>query len=145
MANKKQTRSMSSAPDLKQIWIDEIDDEVLIALDKAVRTSYYGYRIKDILPSIAKLHMQLWVGRDVGKVFVVLTKLITHPRGKELNVWAVGGEGYIKNVAMVTKRLEAFARAEQCKWMTYYTERKGWARICSAFAKKKYELWMKEL
>ncbi len=143
MADEEQERV--AGPYIKQIWLDEITDETLSALDKAVRMSYYGHRLKDLIPEIAELRVQLWQGQSSSGLFVYLTKLRSYPEGKELELWAVGGRGWVKHYKKIHARVEAFAQAEGCRWISYSTDRKGWMKLQPEGFKKKSTLWMKEI
>jgi len=146
MANKKQTPARQKAQlEFEQIWINGLDTKGIKALQKAVAANYFGYEVSHIIEEVARLHMQLWLGREGDKCFVILTKLTTHPGGKELALWSVGGEGYVRHLEQVYQKLLMFARKEDCRWMTGFVDRKGFGRLYERFNVKKYGLWCKEI
>lgn len=131
---------------IKQIWIDELDEDSIKALEQAVKVNYFGYEVKHIIEEVAHLRMQLWLGKDGDKCYVVLTKLTTHPGGKELTLWSVGGRGYTKNLSEIYTTLKTFAMKENCRWMTGFVDRKGFSKLYTMFEPlKKYGLWIKEI
>ena len=143
---KEHEKISNTRLDLKQVWIDDLKDDDLILLDKAAKTSYYGHELKHIVEDIAHLRLQCWIGRGPRSHFALLTKLTTHPGGKELAIWCVAGKGYVRNLEGIYERLKEFAKAEGCRWLTGYVDRKGFGRLYARFAPlKKYGLWMKEL
>lgn len=102
----------------EQIYLDRISDNVLILLDKAVKTSYYGFKVSHILPEIANFNMQLWECKGDNTHFIVITQMTKYPAGTELMIWSVAGKGYIKNVDLVYDTLINFARDNNCRWLS---------------------------
>jgi len=132
---------MEQGSAITQIWIDQIDDETVEAINRALGAVYFGYDIHYVIEQVAHLKMQLWRGRG----FIVLTTINTHPGGKELNIWTVGGKGYIKEIPRIYETLKDFALKEDCKWITGFVDRKGFGRLYKEFNTKKYGLWIKEI
>lgn len=130
----------------EQIWLDKLDETSMKALQKAVKASYYDYRVEDILKFISDFKMQLWRGQHQDETFILVTQVIQHPNGKELQIWSVGGKGYVKQVNRVYEKLEAFAQAEGCKWISGQIEDARFERVYKRFKPKKvYTTWVTEI
>jgi hypothetical protein len=101
----------------KQVPVSHATRELLVLLDKAAKAGYYGYNVSHVVKWAIEGKAQIWqlAGPDCSGVLV--TQILEHPAGKELFIWSMAGQGFLANADMIMDRLEAFARAEQCKWI----------------------------
>lgn len=131
---------------LKQIWVDCLDEIDRKCLQKAVDASYYGHEVGHILADVQENFMQLWRGAADGKRFVIITQVFSHPGGKELRIWSVGGEGYIRAIETSYATLCEFAKKYHCKWITGLVNREGFERLYKKFNfTETYRNWIVEL
>lgn len=135
-----------TAPYVEQIWIDKIDARDLTCLQIAVDVGIFGHRVEHILLEVEQHHMQLWRGEYNSERFVVITQILSHPGGRELKIWSVGGKGYVKALDKTYTTLHAFAKKYQCRWITGLVKRKGFERLYARFKfKDLYRNWIVEI
>ena len=98
--------------------LTEID---LALLEGAVSRSYFGLRKGDILRSATKQEMQIWRFSHEESHGLFVTDVRDNPDGKELFVWLIVGDGIFanpRNLHFALDRLEEFARAMDCRWIS---------------------------
>lgn len=118
---------------IQQIWLDSIEAEDITPLQLAADVLPFGYKVEDILGDIREGYRQLW--RGVNKVgrFVLVTQIVQHPGGKELNVWTIAGQGYIYGLKQAHAKMIEFGKENNCKWLTGMVRRKGFERAYRLF------------
>lgn len=129
-------------PYFSQIWLDKVDDAVLLCLQKATAACYTGHKVEDVLKGLANFELQLW--RGAGP-FVAITRVVEYPAGRQLELWAIGGKGYIATLPQVVEVLTEFAKQMGCKWVAYTTDRVAFQKVCAKFAPKTYTLMVQEV
>lgn len=88
-----------------------------------------AYEPEDILAEIARADQQLWIVLVDGETKgCVVSRVLVHPRLKELFCPVVGGDGLEDWGAAMFAKLEEFARAHGCARIEG-VGRRGWARV----------------
>lgn len=126
---------MTSSPYIEQIWLDKITDADLICLQKAVEVCYTGHRVEDVLRGLSRFELQLWRGINGPDTFSIITRIVQYPGGKQLEVWSIGGKGYVRSVEQVYGRLKEFAKESSCRWFAVTIERKAFLKLYKRFPK----------
>jgi hypothetical protein len=88
------------------------------------------YDIDDLLQEILLGHVRLWVSYDRERhefEMAVVTQIVRHPQVSECKVWAGGGKNMKSWLGEFTREIEAYARAEGCRYLTG-GGRIGWTR-----------------
>mgnify|MGYP004374762631 CR=1 FL=1 len=87
------------------------------------------YLVGDMQKLLGKGLAQAWGnGRSA-----VITEIITHPRSKVLNVWAVGG--IIEDILEMEPKIEAWAKTQGCT-KAQLSGRPGWDKVLKNWNKK---------
>lgn len=89
------------------------------------------YDIGDLLQEILLGHVRLWVSYDRERhefEMAVVTQIIRHPQVSECKIWVGGGKNLKKWLNEFMREIEAYARAEDCRYLTG-GGRIGWTRV----------------
>ncbi len=118
---------------VEHIWLDKIDQDDILPLQLAVGALHYGYKVEHILQDVAVNAKQLWRGQNDKGRFILVTQVVSHPGGKELNLWAFGGQGFFLGIEAAHKALVEYGKSQNCKWLTGMTKRLGFKRFYKRF------------
>lgn len=105
-------------------------------IEAALATNEF-FTIEYVEDAIARGEMTLWPGKNGAAV----TEFATFPKGKALNIFAVGGvnaEALEELLDVVEPCLETWARVANCKWIMGHG-RPGWQRVGNSLGFK--PLW----
>lgn len=75
---------------------------------------------------------------------VGITRIISHPDKKELQVVALTGKGLLNNINVYQKTIDMFAKGIGCKQVSVYG-RKGWTKALPDGYKLAYHVFIKEI
>lgn len=91
------------------------------------KIGYYGYKPGDIVLMALKGEVQLWRVKDGAGI--VITRILSHPAGKELDIWLLAGRGLIRLADGICEQLENYARSMGCRWVSGHSARPGLTRL----------------
>lgn len=130
---------------IEPVWLDKLDDQDRLCLQKAVEASYYGHKVEHILASVSDFQSQLWRGTNAEGRFIVVTQVFQHPAAKELCIWSIGGAGYLEGMHEVFKVLKAYAKEIGATHISAQV-RKGFEKFAKDFGvKAQFTQWILEV
>ena len=95
---------------------EAVQESDLRYLQKAVNLEYNGMTLEDLFEQLAGGWLGIWrlEGEAQG---IIAWKLLKHPGGLELFIWAVVGKGYIKAFPEIFEQVKAEANRMGCRWI----------------------------
>lgn len=116
--------------DARRLW-PSIDHFVLRALKMWLPV----YRTIDLLEMVERDELQLWIitNNEEEKVYgACLTCIESYPLANVLKLFLLGGHKMKDWIDIYTSKMEEFAKAENCKFLTA-SGRRGWSKMPGAF------------
>jgi hypothetical protein len=109
---------------LLKLTPQEICEADLEWLQRAFKQSKIGETLDQQIPEVLNGTAQVWrvVGNAEG---AVLTKLVAHPQGRELLLWAMSGRGLLRSMEDVRAELVDEAHQVGARWLGTYSARPG--------------------
>jgi hypothetical protein len=101
------TITMYSGPEVLPIWV-----EVAVLIAKAAAWGRGEYLAEDVLVLASEGKMQIWVFRVEGKVVLVgVTEILTYPRCKICNIYALAGYQMVEMWGLFADYLKTWLKA----------------------------------
>lgn len=119
--------------EVKRIGLEELTKEDVSAILDRCAKDDYGWAFKNVLAAVSNQTFGLfrWSGDFNG---LMIVKINAYPGGKEMYIWHLFGNGFLKNIEEVRRLTKALAKRLGCRWVGAAARRKGLKQIYSRLA-----------
>lgn len=118
---------------LEQLDPRDMDEKTARRLIELCNLTHTGITAKEVLTMAAQGLLQLWVAKN-GPDGLLITEVLRHNSGKELNVWGLIGDGLFRYFKGIRHDLVEIAKAADARWLVGYTNDPRLNRIYAKIA-----------